>query len=114
MRVTTIAVVIVVFSLLAGLSVAVENKGAKDIELYGGKQGKVPFPHHQHQAVLEDCNTCHSIFPQEKGAIEKLKAEGQLKKKSDVMNKLCTKCHKAKKKAGEKTGPVTCKQCHIK
>ena len=109
-----IAVVIFICMIWVGLSAAVENKGAKDIELDGGKQGQVPFPHHRHQTVLEDCNICHSVFPQEKGAIKRLKAEGQLKKKSDVMNKQCTKCHKAKKKAGEKTGPVTCKACHVK
>jgi hypothetical protein len=30
------------------------------------------------------------------------------------MKKLCIKCHRKKKKAGEKGGPVTCKTCHIK
>ena len=109
-----IALVMFIFVVLAGMSVAVENKGAEDIVLEGGKQGKVPFPHHRHQTALVDCNICHTLFPQEEGAIERLKAEGKLKKKSDVMNKQCTKCHKAKKKAGEKTGPVTCKACHIK
>ena len=114
MQAKFIAMVMFIVMVLAGLSAAVENKGAKDIELAGGKQGKVLFPHHRHQTVLEDCNICHSLFPQEKGVIERLKSEGRLKKKSDVMNKQCTKCHKAKKKAGEKTGPVTCKTCHIK
>ena len=47
------------------------------------------------------------------GSIKALKAEGKLKKKH-VMNKLCTKCHKQKKKAGQKSGPTTCKKCHIK
>jgi hypothetical protein len=42
-----------------------------------------------------------------------LKAEGTLKKKY-VMNKLCTKCHKEKKNAGQKSGPTTCTKCHIK
>ena len=96
------------------LSVApAENKGAAEIQLPGGKRGPVPFPHHQHQDKLGDCDICHSVFPQEAGIIAKLKTEGKLKKKH-VMNKLCTKCHKEKKKEGVKTGPVTCKQCHIK
>ena len=83
------------------------------ISLPGGTRGDVPFPHYLHQDKLEDCNICHATFPQEKGSIEKMKANGQLEKKH-VMNKLCTKCHKEKKAAGEKTGPVTCKQCHIR
>ena len=99
--------------LVAGFSLAMENMGADQIELNGGTRGQVPFPHHQHQNVLVDCNVCHGVFPQEKGAIDRLKAEGKLQKK-EVMNKLCTSCHKEKKKAGEKTGPVTCKQCHIR
>ena len=99
--------------LTTGLGLAVENKGAATMELEGGKRGKVPFPHHEHQNRLEDCKICHDAFPQEKGAIEKLKKEGKLKPKQ-VMNKQCTKCHKEKRRAGEKSGPVTCKQCHIK
>lgn len=94
-------------------SAPVENKGAAEIKLPGGKQGLVPFPHHQHQDKLGDCEICHSVFPQKAGVIKELKAQGKLKKKY-VMNKLCTKCHKQKKKEGLKAGPVTCKQCHIK
>jgi hypothetical protein len=30
------------------------------------------------------------------------------------MNKLCKKCHREKKRTGEKSGPTTCKKCHIK
>ncbi len=110
---------IAVFALIAGgvlfnaVSVAVENKGAENITLAGGKSGEVSFPHHRHQDVLVDCNICHYIFPQKKGVIEELKAQAKLEKKQ-VMNKLCTKCHREKKKAGEKAGPVTCKNCHIK
>jgi hypothetical protein len=91
----------------------VENKGAAEIKLPGGKRGSVPFPHHQHQNKLGDCDICHAVFPQEAGIIETLKAEGKLKKKH-VMNKLCTKCHKQKKKEGVKSGPTTCTKCHIK
>ena len=91
----------------------VENKGAAKIKLPGGKRGPVPFPHHQHQDKLGDCDICHSVFPQEAGIIETLKAEGKLKKKH-VMNKLCTKCHRQKKREGIKAGPTTCSKCHIK
>jgi hypothetical protein len=84
------------------LSVApVENKGAAEIKLAGGKRGLVAFPHHRHQDKLGDCDICHSVFPQEAGI-------------KHVMNKLCTKCHKQRKKEGIKAGPTTCKKCHIK
>ncbi len=41
------------------------------------------------------------------------KAQGKLAKK-EIMNTQCTKCHKEKRKAGEKTGPTTCTTCHVK
>ena len=75
--------------------------------------GKGTFPHRLHQEKLVDCQICHAVFDQKTGSIEELKAQGKLKKKH-VMNKMCTKCHKQKKKAGEKSGPTTCSKCHIK
>ena len=102
---------------IAGSSVAFsvvnQNKGAENIKIDGGKKGKVPFPHRQHQERLVDCKICHAIFPQNPGSIKKLKAQGKLKKKY-VMNKLCTKCHKETKKTGRKSGPTRCSKCHIK
>jgi hypothetical protein len=91
----------------------VENKGAAEIKLANGKRGPVPFPHRRHQGKLGDCDICHSVFPQKAGIIEELKAQGKLKKKH-VMNKLCNKCHKQRKKEGIKAGPTTCAKCHIK
>ena len=117
MKVGLLPVLISMVALLAGsmavVSLAVENPGAEKIELDGGQRGKVPFPHRQHQKNLGDCQICHSVFPQESGAIEKLKKQGTLKKKY-VMNKLCTKCHREKKKAGQPSGPTSCAKCHIK
>ena len=117
MKVKILVILISVVALAAGSliaeSQATENLGAENIELAGGKRGKVPFPHRQHQKNLADCQICHSVFPQEPGAIQELKAQGALKKKY-VMNKLCTKCHKEKKKAGQRSGPTTCKKCHFK
>ena len=108
-----VACVLFVGAALAMSSKAVENRGAAEITINGGKRGDVPFPHQQHQEKLVECNICHAVFPREKGAIDALKAEGKLKPKQ-VMNKQCTKCHKEKKRAGEKAGPTTCKSCHIK
>ena len=105
MNVKLFVILLSMVALVGGSSIAVslaaENPGAESMDLEGGKRGKVPFPHRLHQKDLGDCQICHSVFPQESGAVEKLKAEGTLKKKY-VMNKLCTKCHKAKKKAGMK------------
>jgi len=108
--------VLLVASLLGfagGYTILAANKGAPEMTLNGGKSGPVPFPHLVHQTKFEDCNTCHELFPQEPGAIDALKASGELKKKQ-VMNKQCTKCHKQMKKEGQKTGPTTCKTCHAK
>ena len=60
-----------------------------------------------------DCMVCHGLFPQEAGALDRLKGGGQLQEKQ-VMNKLCVKCHRENQKAQKATGPVTCKKCHIK
>jgi hypothetical protein len=101
-------------SLLSVLSVAVAaNRGPGQIDIYGGSSGKVPFPHAQHQERIADCNVCHSVFPQEIGAIKTLKAEGKLKPKK-VMNLQCIKCHKQEKQAGNPHGPLTCTSCHVK
>jgi len=91
---------------------ATQDKGAENIELEGGRRGNVHFPHRRHQGQLDDCQICHAVFPQKSGSITELKAEGKLKKKH-VMNKLCTKCHREKKKAGQKSGPTTCTKCHM-
>jgi hypothetical protein len=89
------------------------NPGAPEMMLEGGTSGKVPFPHLRHQEKLVDSNLCHSMFPQTPGVIEALKAEGKLPRRQ-VMNALCTKCHKERKLAGEASGPTTCTSCHVK
>jgi len=89
------------------------GEGADQMVLTGGKSGNVPFPHHRHQANQADCMVCHGLFPQEAGAVDRLKGAGQLQAKQ-VMNKLCVKCHRTQKKAGEKSGPTKCNTCHQK
>ena len=113
LKVALISICIVIAASSVAFSVVDKNKGAANIEIDGGKKGKVPFPHRQHQERLVDCKICHSVFPKKPGSIKELKAQGKLKKKY-VMNKLCTKCHKEIKKAGRKTGPTKCSKCHIK
>jgi hypothetical protein len=92
---------------------AVQNGGAEQIALKGGRRGAVPFPHHRHQNALGDCAICHSLFPQELGGIERLKAEGKLVKQQ-VMKKHCIECHRALKRQGDRSGPTTCAKCHIR
>jgi len=103
--------------LIAGILVfssfvnADQNKGPETIVLDGGSKGKIALPHLTHQNMLKDCNACHSIFPQKTGSIQSLKAEGKLENKF-VMNNLCIACHRAEKKAGKPSGPVSCSGCH--
>jgi hypothetical protein len=92
---------------------ATQNKGADKMVLDGGSRGSVPFPHHQHQTVAENCGVCHDSFPQETGSIQRLKTQGELAGKQ-VMNKLCINCHRSAKRAGKKAGPLTCSDCHVK
>ncbi|MBL0712666.1 MAG: cytochrome c3 family protein [Desulfosarcina sp.] len=113
MRLTILVLLFTTVGAAYAYTIQTENKGAAAIELNGGKKGPVPFPHRAHQEVLKDCQVCHELFPQQAGAIDKLKADGELKKKQ-IMNKHCTKCHKKMKTEGRKTGPTTCKACHIK
>ena len=90
--------------------IAAEKRGPENMILHGGKRGRVPFPHARHQTTLKDCMICHASFPQEPGSIQKLKADGKLKKKQ-VM-KQCTQCHRKTSKAGQKAGPTRCSTCH--
>jgi hypothetical protein len=89
---------------------AAANRGPDQIVIDGGKAGNTPFPHHRHQDTLKDCNLCHNLFPQQAGAIEKLKQDGTLRNKQ-VM-KQCQSCHRKMAREGQKTGPTSCKKCH--
>lgn len=115
MKLKIIIIILILFGIVftAALASEVQNRGASNITLEGGKKGSVNFPHAMHQDNIIDCNVCHDLFPQQAGVIQDLKNQEKLKKKQ-VMNKKCLKCHRAKKKAGEKTGPTSCSKCHLK
>ena len=113
MKIRWFIVLLAAAALVASMAVAVENKGAGQIDVDGGSRGKVPFPHHVHQDRLNDCSICHSVFPQEADALRQLKTGGKLEPKQ-VMNKQCINCHRAEQKAGNKSGPTTCSKCHVK
>jgi len=98
--------------LVSSMLIAGQNKGTKEMVLFGGRKGNVSFPHHRHQTILGDCNICHNLFPKVTGSILDLKVNKKLKNKQ-VMEQ-CSNCHKAKEKAGDKAGPTRCKACHNK
>jgi len=102
---------ILFFFLLLSTTAVSQDKGAANMVLQGGKLGIVPFSHHLHQKLLGDCNICHKAFPQTAGSIEKLKAEGKLKKK-EAMDQ-CVECHK-KEASTSKALPTKCSECHKK
>jgi cytochrome c-type protein NrfB len=104
---------VVIFSFNFGAEAEDQNKGAEKIQITAGSMAPVMLPHHLHQKVLKDCNLCHDLFPQTLGSINDLKSQQKLKKQQ-VMNTKCIQCHKAKKEAGEESGPVDCKQCHVR
>ncbi|MDI6687292.1 MAG: hypothetical protein QME06_03625, partial [Desulfobacterales bacterium] len=63
MKARTIMSIIAIIIFTCATAVAVENQGAKDIALDGGKKGNVDFPHHLHQNATGSCNACHDLFP---------------------------------------------------
>lgn len=109
---TIVLLIISVIIFSVALAAEVQNKGASDITLDGGKKGNINFPHRSHQDTLGDCKICHDIFPQKPGIIQDLKAQEKLKKKQ-VMNH-CRGCHRKLVKAGKKAGPTSCNKCHVK
>ena len=115
-RQAVVAALVVLGAALIGagaIPAQTQNPGAADMMLEGGTSGKVPFPHRRHQQANPDCTVCHARFPQKAGAIEELKEQGTLPRKQ-VMNELCTRCHKERQAAGQSSGPVTCTKCHVK
>ncbi len=104
---------ILVLLVLSAAALAAQEKPAAQMTLKGGAIGDVAFPHQSHEKALKDCNACHSLFPQEKGAIADLQGKGKLKKQQ-VMNEQCIACHKDNESAGKAAGPTSCSACHNK
>lgn len=111
----------ILFFLLGGLIIAaftppadaVDTMGAEKIMISGGNRGDILFPHRQHQSRLTDCKFCHELIPKASGSIDALKSEKKISDKQ-VMNTLCIDCHRAKRVAGERSGPEACNMCHHK
>lgn len=104
-------------SIVAGLSlipvsgIMAQDTGRPELIINVGNKGPVSFKHRLHQTIVNDCDVCHKDFEKKPGALLEAKKTGALKPKQ-VMYKTCIACHKAKKKAGEKSGPTSCSACH--
>jgi len=88
-----------------------ENQGAKTIVLRGEDFDSVHLSHIRHEIKLGDCQACHKLYAKETDAIEKGVRAGALKRKQ-VMDQ-CEDCHSEIAIAGEKSGPTSCKGCHM-
>ncbi|WP_321414374.1 cytochrome c3 family protein [uncultured Desulfobacter sp.] len=102
---------IVGLSLIPVSGIMAQNVGRPEMTLNGGSKGPVLFKHQLHQTVVNDCAVCHKDFEKKPGALDAAKKTGVLRAKQ-VMNKTCIACHRAKRKAGEKSGPTSCSACH--
>lgn len=100
------------FALLLFFLASPSTAQKAEIEIPGGRLGEVAFPHAKHHQALQDCEPCHSLFPQREGAIRELKEKGELEERQ-VMNN-CVDCHKDRVRKKLKTGPLRCRGCHIK
>jgi len=82
-------------------------------ELGASQRALVEFPHGIHTGALsvEGCEACHG-FDQAKRLIPGLAGDAvDMDAYMNFFHDQCTGCHL--KRAGEKTGPVTCGECHV-
>ncbi|MFC1829386.1 cytochrome c3 family protein [Thermodesulfobacteriota bacterium] len=88
----------------------------------------VTFNHETHYDAYPDCIECHHIYEYSNGEKEnvwegeeqtcsechKEKREDKKMPLMKAFHQNCTGCHRDLAKANEKTGPVTCGECHIR
>jgi hypothetical protein len=78
---------------------------------YNPKYGKVTFPHMLHLEGLEiDCSACH--HEDIEGGMSRCANCHNPPKKA--FHKTCQGCHKKLENEDKSTGPVRCRQCHIR
>jgi Spy/CpxP family protein refolding chaperone len=97
--------------LASSLAAAASNKGAAHFVINAGSMPGISFPHRLHQDNNPDCQVCHRLFPEQIGALNRLKQEKTLKR-MQVMNTVCIACHRQNRAAGKEAGPVICRGCH--
>ena len=88
----------------------------------------VTFNHETHYDAYPDCIECHHIYEYSNGEKEnvwegdeqscsechKLKKEDKKMPLMKAFHENCTGCHRKLAKENEKTGPITCGECHIR
>jgi hypothetical protein len=73
--------------------------------------GRVTFTHTKHvEDYTVDCGDCHHE-DMEGGMSKCINCHEPLK---TALHKTCVGCHRDLKKKGKETGPITCRDCHIK
>jgi len=78
---------------------------------YEPRYGRVTFTHMMHAEDYEiDCGACH--HEDMEGGMSKCTNCHEPPK--EVLHKNCQGCHKKLKNEGKETGPVKCRECHIK
>lgn len=87
------------------------------LEYLEGKEKFSPYPYTDEFT----CTACHTTAKNPESITadsvcqateEELAKEGGAKKMANYFHHTCKSCHAAMKKAGEKTGPTSCKGCH--
>ncbi len=94
---------------------------AKDEIEFDAPNGKVTFPHKQHNDTLKiECIKCHHTWKPDEASgklcrdCHKAASEGGTPSLKDASHKNCKGCHDEAKKANKPTGPTGCTQCHVK
>ena len=78
---------------------------------YTPEYGRVSFTHMKHMDDYEiDCADCH--HEDMEGGMSKCTNCHEPPK--NALHKNCQGCHKDLEKEGKKTGPVKCRECHVK
>ena len=119
-----VALVVVVAFLAVGMvafAVPAAPTGDLKVAKAEGAEKKAPvnYNHEKHMASAPDCKSCHHTWDGE-GALKKCsechkaKKDGKALGIKTALHKACKDCHKDLKKAGKKTGPTSCKGCHVK
>jgi len=117
--------VIAVFFVASGIaliSAAEVKKGAETytIDKCQKLKGPAPFDHYKHQALEGvTCKKCHheakeGETPKSCFECHQCAKKGEKPNAKIAFHKNCKGCHVEMKKAGKKTGPTKCNECHLK
>ena len=74
----------------------------------------VSFPHDLHTAApsFQACTDCHALEGRKMFLFVETPEGASKRGTMDAWHKACMDCHKTLIKGGEKTGPMTCGECH--